>query len=178
MRKVLLLLPAALALQACVYNSPVPLAEPGAAVFDEALLGEWLPVEDSSEVGAVPRTDATRIRVARDSSNGYVLSDPQEGEDRSARGYVVELDDVRFLTIVEDHGDGPVYTFARYTVDGDRLAIRFIADRGAAETRGITGAFATSAELQAAVRARLHDPLLYEEEEVLLVRQRAKPARR
>ena len=88
MRKLLLLLPAALALQACVYNSPVPLAGPGEAVFDETLLGDWRPVEDATEADSVPDADGTVIRVARDSANGYVLRDLRDGEDRGARAYV------------------------------------------------------------------------------------------
>lgn len=178
MRNALLLLPAALALQACVYSSPVPLADPSEAVFDEALLGTWLAVEDTGELLTVADTQGALIHVARDTGNGYAVSHRRDGEDDHGHVYVVALEGVRFLTIIDDDGDGPVYSFARYTLEGDRLTVRFIANRGAGEERGLTGTFATSAELQEAVRARLHDPLLYEEDEVLLVRQPAGPARR
>lgn len=178
MRLVSSLLPAALALQACVYSSPVPLADPADAVFDEALLGAWLPLDVTAELRTAADTQAALVHVARDTGNAYLVSHRWESSDEQGQAYVIVLDDVRLLTLVERDGDEVVYSFAQYAIEGDRLTLRFIADRGAGEERGIEGTYTTAAELRSAVRARLHDPLLYEEDEVVLVRRPAAPDRR
>lgn len=173
MRSSSLLLPLMLSLQACVYESAVPLGDPDPASFDEALIGDWLPAEEASELRTAADTQAALLHVRRGSGPEYAITRDRRDDEIRGRAFITEVDDVRFLNILDLDEAEPLFAFARYRVEGDTLRLQFIADRSGSEERGMSGEFATSAELRAAVRARLHDPQLYEEDAILLVRMPA-----
>lgn len=173
MRRLLVLLPVVLTLPGCVYTSTVPLGDPDPAAFDEALLGTWVPAEaddsaDETDSLVISRGGPGEYRVAWD-------DEVEDGARRVARGatiFVTRIGDVRFLNIAEEDGSG--YSFARFEVAGDTLRLRFIADRSGVEDNGLSESYPSSGELRAAVRARLDDPRLYEEEPLVLLRKRAR----
>jgi hypothetical protein len=172
MRRLLLLLPVLLTLPGCVYSSAVPLGDPDPAAFDEALLGVWVAAEESESAD-----EADSLAISRSGPGEYRVEWEDEldnGTRRVARAvtiFVTHIGDVRFLNITEEDGG---YSFARYELAGDSLRVRFIADRSGAEDNGLSGTYASSEELREAVRARLHDPLLYEEEPLIMLRKRAR----
>jgi hypothetical protein len=171
MRRLGLLIVLPFLLAGCdIYDSGVPLDEPTALSFDDSLLGTWVVVDD--DMGG---DEAPVLEIRRFNEREYLLewseravdpagapAEPVSAQDR-ARGYVTVIDDSRILN-VQDLDEG-TFTFARYAIAGSTLRFRMIAS--GPDERGLKEQFSTSAELRAAVRARLHDPLLYDEEETV-----------
>jgi hypothetical protein len=176
------LLTLALLLPGCVYTSAIPLGDPAAAPFDQALVGDWI-VEsegaDDEAVGDALPIDSAGIRVHRFNQHEYLIEYHEwacaefrvpRAVERRLRAFISTVDTVRFLNIQDIVGD-TAYMFAHYTINGAELRLRFIAD--GSNGRGLEGSHKTSAALLAAVRARLNDPELFEKGGMLLVRPRA-----
>ena len=177
MRRLSLLLILALALPACgIYDSAIPIDEPAAASFDPALVGSWL-AESEEDADAL-------VQVHRFNEREYLIEwsevEHSTRAPQTARAFVTILDDARFLNIQaldEPELAARKFSFARYDLAGDILRVRWVATPGD-DTRGIEEQFASSAALRAALRARLHDPTLYADEELVLRRIRRQAASR
>lgn len=171
MRRLYLLTALPLLLAGCdIYESGVPLDEPTAASFDESLLGTWVILDDEMAGDETPVLEIRRFNEreyliewserALDPAGAPV--EPAPAQDR-ARGYVTVIDDIRILNVQDL--DEQTFLFARYTTADGMLRFRMIAS--GPDARGLKEQFSSSADLKTAVRARLRDPLLYEEEETV-----------
>lgn len=168
MRRSLLLLPVAFLLPACVFTSPVPLDAPGAAPFDEGLLGSWMGSEEDSS--------ADFITIARAGEYEYVVRYTEEVRDRpvsrEVRVHRTVLGGVAFLNVHDP--DDSTYFFVRYELSGDELRLRLMQGGPSPSdkpgTRPVLAQFASSDSLRAAVLRLLDDPRIFGEEVTVLRR--------
>ena len=141
-----------LLLSGCPYASDLPLSDPTTASLDRGLLGAWKTQDE--ETGAwhtitfLPFNDREMV----------AFTAGQAGEDAEAyRIFVTGIGSERFLNLRQlSAAEDQQWYFARYAIDGDRMALRLVDD-----TLFGTALFETSAGLQDFVRQRLADPRLY-----------------
>jgi hypothetical protein len=159
---------ALLLLGACTYD--FPLADASQAVSDDQLVGIWhlpdFPMADDSGSAELLLLPLPRNQYLLT----FTVSSPDTEEpkadaspcERAFRGwavlqgyyiaYLTELDGARFLNLQAVCEDEK-FAFARYWIRGDTARFVTVDD--------LQGPFANSAEVAAAVRARLEDPALY-----------------
>jgi hypothetical protein len=171
MRRLLLLVPLALLSPACgTYTSPVPLDEPGAAPFDEALLGTW---------GAPSESEGDSAVVLRAGDHEYLmLAADQDGEIEQARAHVTVLRGVHFLNVFDPRDS--TYSFVRYVIEADTLRYRILLDgssRDSARAPPLLGQYHDSDSLRAVVLQHMDDLRLFDHDEtVLTLRHRPREA--
>jgi hypothetical protein len=160
----LLLLPAALLLGGCPFESRVPLADPDPTRFEERLAGEWTAIDETGG-------DTTAVTILRFNRAEYLVElQERDSEEGRFRAYVIDLGGEPILQLNElETGDrAPAYVFARYALDaGGRLHLRFIGDRIVPDSLA-----ADAPGLQQFLRAHAADPLLDDEDTRLVLERR------
>jgi hypothetical protein len=147
---------AVLLLAGCPYGSDQPLADPGLAVLDPALIGTWQAQDpetgETLSFSFVPFNDHEIVGFSR-----------EIGSDDTAisvfRIFVTRVGQQGFLNVQELGGDSRrQWYFGRYRFAGDALMVRLVDD-----TLFGSKTFATTDALQGFVLANLGDPRLYGE---------------
>ena len=141
----------ALFLSGCPFSSDYPLSDPGSAVPEKALVGQWrMQDPDSGEWHALtilPFDEHQMVAVSVENDRGKVSG---------FRMFVTAVGPARFLNLQELGDSDPGWFYARFDVDKDHLRLQIVDD-----TLFEKRSFDSSAELAAFVRAHLSDPRLY-----------------
>jgi len=154
-----------LPMAACTYEHPLTAADP--AVTDDQLVGLWH-VPELADLGSADfmvlplRGGRYLLTLAATGPEAPELRPDARTCERALQGWelaqlyfivhVSDLEGARFLNLESVCGDEG-YVFARYWVRGDTLRFTTVDN--------LEGSFESSAEIAAAVRARLDDPQLY-----------------
>ena len=135
----------------CPFTSDRPLSDPGAAVSEPGLAGQWrMRDPDSGEwhvLTIVPFDEHQMVAFAPDNDGSKVSG---------YRLFVTTVGSQRFLNLQELGTSEPGWFFARFDLEGDHLRLAIVDD-----TLFQNRSFASSAELAGFLRAHLSDPRLY-----------------